>query len=346
MRHGGDLTAAMAAFGGERADWLELSTGINPHAYPLPALPDGLWRALPSAGLADAFVAAARRAYGAPEGSELVAAPGTQSLIQWLPRLAPPGAVAILGPTYAEHRLAWQAAGVEVIDSAADDPFPAGARHLVVVNPNNPDGRLLPKDRLAALAAEAARRTGVLVVDESFVDVTPAASAAGLSAEAPVLVLRSFGKFYGLAGVRLGVLIAGAGWSARVAAALGPWAVSGPALAIGAAALRDEGWAVAMRARLAEEAAALDGVLSEAGVALRGGTSLYRLAHHKAASALHGALARRRVWVRRFDWDDGLLRFGLPPTAEARRRLGQALADSLRALGEPDHSGDHGSVRV
>jgi cobalamin biosynthetic protein CobC len=326
----------MARHGGAREDWLDLSTGINPHAWPLPEVEQRFSHALPAAADETALLAVARMAYGVPADAGIVAAPGTQALIQWLPVLAPPGDVAILGPTYGEHALGWARAGraVQDITSLAQH---GEARHLVVVNPNNPDGRLLGPADLAALGEAAARRGGWLVVDESFVDVAPAASAAALVTALPVVILRSFGKFYGLAGVRLGFAIANPGIADAIRAALGPWAVAGPALAIGRLALADAGWADAMRQRLAREAAALDAVLAGHGE-ITGGTTLYRLLRHPQATVLHGHLASQHIWVRRFGWDEGLLRFGLPGSEANLKRLQAALAGFAHASPQGDSS--------
>lgn len=329
MQHGGDLTEARARHGGTGADWLDLSTGINPHAWPVPAdLGPAAWRRLPGAEEIAGLLAAARRAYGVPDGVGIVAAPGTQALIQWLPRLAPPGAVAVLGPTYAEHAASWRLAGraVAEIDQAA--ALPAAVKHAVVVNPNNPDGRVLGRDALAHLAREVGRRGGWLVVDESFADVDPALGVADLAAHFPIVALRSFGKFYGLAGVRLGFAVAAEPVAQRIAAAVGPWAVSGPAIAVARAALDDAGWAEAMRARLAAEACVLDAVLAAGGLEPAGGCALFRLARHPRAGLIHERLAAARIWTRRFDWADDLLRFGLPGSDPALDRLAAALREA------------------
>lgn len=340
MQHGGDLTTAMAVHGGTREAWLDLSTGINPFAWPVPGtLRPEAWTSLPTQGALDRLIAAARGAYDVPDDVAIVAAPGTQSLIQWLPQLAPEGPVAVVQPTYAEHALAWRRAGHQVIASSPAMPLPDAARHLVIVNPNNPDGHLFERERLARLAADVATRGGWLVIDESFIDVVPDASVAALCRDLPVLILRSFGKFFGLAGLRLGFLLARPDIAGQVAEALGPWSVAGPALEIGAAALLDDVYARTMREHLVREAAELDGLLQRAGLDVVGGTTLYRLVRHPLARHLHAHLARHHIWVRRFDWDDSLLRFGLPPDDQARRRLGEALADGLAAA----HVGDHGT---
>ncbi len=344
MQHGGDLGEAMARYGGERADWLDLSTGINPHPYPLPAIAPRFWQALPNAADAAALLAAARIAYEVPDAAGIAAAPGTQALIQWLPRLAVGGEVAIPGPTYAEHALAWRAAGFRVREIADLTDLPEDARHLVLVNPNNPDGGITPLAEIEAVAGVIAARGGWVIVDESFADTLvssqtgPDIGASALVERYPVLVLRSFGKFYGLAGVRLGFLIAGKSVAESVSAALGPWSVAGPALALGTAALADLGWRDAMREKLAGEAERLDTVLRAGGLEIAGGTSLFRLARTLDAQpldarpldahVLHARLASRRIWVRRFDWDRRLLRFGLPPDEAALLRLARALEEA------------------
>jgi cobalamin biosynthetic protein CobC len=327
MKHGGDLTQAMAQYGGTPELWLDLSTGINPRPWPIPAmLSDASWQRLPSRADQEALIAAARMAYHVPAGVEIAAASGTQALIQWLPYLATPGAVAVMGPTYSEHAAAWSQAGHEVLAFTALDHLPDHAGHVVVVNPNNPDGRLHDEAALARVAATMRDRDGWLVIDEAFADLDPACSAMALCRDLPVIILRSFGKFYGLAGLRLGFAIGSPAMIERVATALGPWPCSGPALAIGRAALLDQEWANRTRETLKSQAAKLDTVLIAARFAMVGGTALFRLVRHPDAKALHVALARQHIWCRRFEHDDALLRFGLPGDDASFDRLAAALA--------------------
>ena len=325
MKHGGDLTEAMARYGGAADIWLDLSTGINPWPYPVGDVSSAAWQRLPSRADEEALLAAARRAYRVPGGVDLVAASGTQALIQWLPYLAAPGPVAIVGPTYNEHAPAWQNAGHEVIAIGDLGELPDTAVHAVIVNPNNPDGRIADHATLAAVAAKLQSRGGWLVIDEAFADVDPALGAAVLCEKLPVVILRSFGKFYGLAGLRLGFAVAAPEIVRRIATALGAWAVSGPALQIGTAALGDDAWANRMREKLTEHATRLDYILTQAGCRIIGGTSLFRLVRHPDARYLHVQLARQRVWVRRFDYAGEWLRFGQPPDDAALGRLADAL---------------------
>jgi cobalamin biosynthesis protein CobC len=328
MKHGGDLSEAIHCHGGTPESWLDLSTGINPWPWPVPQpLPDSAWHRLPSRTEMDALAGAARQVYRAPDDVGIAAASGTQSLIQLAPYLATPGPVAIVGPTYSEHESAWLKAGHAVIAIDNLDALPDGAIHAVVVNPNNPDGRITDPATLFRIAATLKDRGGWLVVDEAFADIDPAISAIDVCSNLPVLTLRSFGKFYGLAGLRLGFIAGAADTIRRVSEALGPWPCSGPALLIGTAALEDRAWADGMRKTLAHQAGKLDDVLVKAGFAIVGGVPLFRLARHPRARELHAKLAQRHIWCRSFDWTHDLLRFGLPADDASLDRLAAALSD-------------------
>ena len=300
--HGGDLGHARAAFGEPEGGWIDLSTGVNPWPWPAPPLSSDALRRLPSEeGLAD-LSAAAARAFGARRALPV---PGAQAAIQHLPFCAPPGDVAIVSPTYNEHAPAWEAAGHRVRRVA--EPEPAGV--LVVANPNNPDGRSWRPEALLAVDC------GLLVVDESFVDPTPELS---LGSHEYVVVLRSFGKFYGLPGLRLGFALGPAELLDRLEARLGPWPVSGPALEIGARAYRDGAWAAEMRIRLRQAAARLDEALAARGYELLGGTPLFRFVAGEGGAA---RFARQGLWVRSFPDMPGRFRLGLPPDEAAQGRL-------------------------
>ncbi|WP_448202850.1 threonine-phosphate decarboxylase CobD [Azospirillum sp. sgz302134] len=317
--HGGDLDGARAAFAGAPEPWVDLSTGINPWPYPLPAIPPEAWSRLPARGAESALREAAAACYGAPSAAMVAAASGSQALIQLLPRLRAPGTVAVLGPTYAEHAAGWAGAGHRVTEVPTPDGVAADV--IVVVNPNNPDGRILPPADLLDLADRQAARGGWLVVDEAFADVTPEASVAAQAARPGLIVLRSFGKFFGLAGLRLGILLAAPALAEAVRAAVGPWAVSGPGLAVATAALSDSSWIAATRERLAREAARLNALLTDAGLTVAGGISLFRLIRESRATELYHALGQAGILVRRFDYRTDWLRLGLPQDEAAAGRL-------------------------
>lgn len=325
--HGGDLDAARAAFPGAPEPWIDLSTGINPWPYPLPAIPSDAWTRLPARNAEAALRAAAAACYGVPSSETVAAASGSQALIQLLPRLRPLGRVAVLVPTYAEHAAGWAAAGHEVVEVTGLEN--AEADVLVLVNPNNPDGRTLSVAALLALAERQAARSGWLVVDEAFVDGEPSGSVAPFAGTPGLIVLRSFGKFFGLAGLRLGIALAEPGLAAVLRAAVGPWAVSGPGLSVATAALTDERWIAATRRRLKAEAAALDRLLTDAGLGVVGGTGLFRLVAHDRAPALYQALGEAGILVRRFERCGAWLRLGLPADEDARLRLRAVCARTL-----------------
>ncbi|MEI8394025.1 MAG: threonine-phosphate decarboxylase CobD [Rhodospirillaceae bacterium] len=323
--HGGNLCRARLRFPAAPEPWLDLSTGINPWPYPFEPPAAEVWQRLPAEASLESLVSAAARAYGAAGPDRVATAPGSQALIQLLPRLHPPCRVAVVGPTYAEHALCWSVAGhrVEMVDHP-DHLFESDAGVGILVNPNNPDGRLWPPALLARLAAHFAARGGWLVVDEAFADALP-------PTELPVehsglIALRSFGKFFGLAGLRLGFALAEPMLAASLRQAIGPWPVSGPAAVIGAAALADSAWINATRSRLVSAAEQLDRLLSGCGLTVLGGTPLFRLAHSDKAAALYQRLGEAGILVRRFEAHPAWLRFGLPDSEAARLRVEAALS--------------------
>ncbi|MDP6951511.1 MAG: threonine-phosphate decarboxylase CobD [Alphaproteobacteria bacterium] len=315
--HGGELAWAKRRFPQAGDDWLDLSTGINPHAYPFSPPGETAWTRLPEAAEISTLSEAAAACYGAPGADNVVPVPGVQALIQLLPRLCTLGRVAVVGPTYAEHARAWAAAGhtVEIVGTLLG---PAdGFDTVVVTNPNNPDGARHTADALAALS-------GRVILDESYADVAPEISFAS-RLDGRTVVMRSFGKFYGLPGLRLGFAIAAADLADRVRDAFGPWPVSGPAVAVGCEALADSAWADAMRRRLAIESTDLDSILVEAGLAVVGGTTLFRLIESPQADDVFERLGSRGILVRRFTDQPGRLRFGLPGSEAGAARLAEAL---------------------
>ena len=328
IAHGGRLIEARRRYPRAPAPFIDLSTGINPYAYPLAPWPASALTRLPEPEMLADLQAAAAQAYGAASPAMVVAAPGTQILIGLLPHLLGLGSVTILGPTYGGHQAAWDAAGAEVHLERTWELFAKRAcregETAILCNPNNPDGRLIDPDRLAALAS----RGGVLIVDEAFADLEdPPVGAAPLLPADGLLILRSFGKSYGLAGVRLGFLLASPAMAARIRTALGPWAVSGPALAAGLAGLADSAWRTAMRPRLQAACDRLDRLAATAALTLVGGTRLFRLYRAGHAAAMFERLAMGGILVRRFDDATNLLRVGLPGNEAEWRRLSAALRD-------------------
>jgi cobalamin biosynthesis protein CobC len=325
LSHGGDLDAARRRFPGAPEPFIDLSTGINPYPYPVPRLAADVFARLPEPADLGRLARAAACAYGAPSEAHVVPVPGTQIALPIVAGLVPPGRALVLTPGYAEHARAAALAGHRVEATSRLDECSA-ATLVIIGNPNNPDGRLFARSDLLALAAELRGRRGLLVVDEAFMDVGPPGSSLAPDVDgANIIVLRSFGKFFGLAGMRLGFALAPPPLARKIAAALGPWAVSGPALAVGTKALADTAWIERTRARLDTSAQRLDAILADLALPLVGGTSLFRLVQTPAANALFQHLGEAGIWVRAFAENPKWLRFGLPGNEAAWKRLKAAL---------------------
>lgn len=290
------MDEAIRVWGGPADAWLDLSTGISPWSYPFGDVPAGSWQALPTQTAESGLVKAARRFWQVPDGADILAAPGASSVIARMPLLARQGRVQIEGPTYNEHAAAFGQAGWDV---SAEGPGQA----QVVVHPNNPDGRLWRSEELSG---------DLRIIDESFCDTMPEASLISEAGRSDTLVLKSFGKFWGLGGLRLGFVIGPARYIDALRSILGPWPVSGPAIMIGRQALSDPAWAAMHRDRLSESAVRLDQAFAAKGAQLLGGTSLFRLYEVDNAADWQARLARIRVWSRVFPYNARWIRLGLP----------------------------------
>lgn len=329
--HGGDLAWADARFGKPAGGWLDLSTGVNPESYPVPDLPIAAWSRLPTGGDLATLIGAAADAYGAPSDA-VVPAAGSEAVLSLLPRLLAPTKVAILAPSYSSHATAWKAAGHRIQGLDVETVL-AGrlgeARILVICNPNNPDGTRFHPERLIALADDLFESGGLLVVDETFADGEPKTSVAAQTGREGLVVFRSIGKFYGLAGLRLGFALAAPRLADALREGLGAWPVSGPACRIGTAALRDTAWREAAKTRLKERGAALDSILDKTGLSIAGSTLLFRLVRRTGARTLFNRLGEKgiltRAFIERSDW----LRMGIPDEANLPR-LAAAL-DAIRS---------------
>ncbi len=328
--HGGGLRAVAAHYQIPWSDWLDLSTGINPLGWPIPRLPPSVWQRLPEND--DGLLAAAADYYGT---GALLPVAGTQAALQVLPQLRHAGNVVIAAPTYAEHARAWQGVGHEVrlLPWSVLTGPPTESTRLVldqadvfiVVHPNNPTGDVVDTDRLLAIHARLSRRGGWLIVDEAFMDATPGQSLVVRAPPAGLIILRSLGKFFGLAGLRVGFVMAEPGLLQTLDHRLGPWAVNGPGRYLATRALRDARWIDTMRLHLPLASARLAALLKRHGLSPSGGNPLFQWVKTTSAPALQQALAQQAIWVRRFD-DPQSLRFGLPGTEADWLRLDNALA--------------------
>ena len=321
--HGGNLGEMVRALGRPEADWLDLSTGVNPHPWAAPTPPPSSWSRLPDPR--DGLVEAASEYYRA---SSLLPIPGTAAALALLPLLRARSRVAVVDPGYSEHAAAWQQAGHEVVPvSSAHLAGGAGVACdvLLVTNPNNPDGSYFEPEILLEWRTALAARGGWMLVDEGFVDPTPEFSLAAHCPLPGLIVLRSLGRFFGLPGMRVGFALGPDELLAPLAAALGPWPVNGPGRWVARQALADAGWQARMRAQLRQEGERLHALLGDRFKRRVVGTPLFGTVLTPQAAAIHEWLAREAILVRLLDHQDGL-RIGLPPDEAGWERLSSALA--------------------
>jgi len=320
LEHGGRLRKAAEQYGIAEADWLDLSSGLAPWPWPIPEIGMRAWARLPETD--DGLEQAARDYYGA---AHVLPVPGSQAAIQLLPRLRRAGKVGVLSPCYAEHAEAWRRSGYivrEVLEQEVDF-FLDSLDVLVVVNPNNPTGLSLTPERLLDWHARLAQRGGWLVVDEAFMDNTPQLSLAAQADQVGLIVLRSFGKFFGLAGVRLGFVLAERKLLKLLAEQVGPWAVSGPTRVLGQVCLRDSQGHERQRVRSEAASLRLAQLLEHHGLKPQGGCALFQWLITDRAELLHEFMARRGILLRLFTHNSSL-RFGLPADEADWSRLEQA----------------------
>lgn len=326
LEHGGRLLRAARQYGIPASDWLDLSTGISPFAWPVPTIPASAWHRLPEDD--DGLVDVARDYYGAPH---VLPVAGTQAAIQALPQLRPCSRIGVIAPGYAEHAHAWRREGHAVETLPADVLLASAQRFdvVVLIHPNNPGGdRFEPAD-LLALHAVLASRGGWLVVDEAFIDVEPARSLCAHADREGLIVLRSVGKFFGLAGARAGFVCAAPSLLDALRERLGPWTLTGPTRHVLRAALADVDWQVKACEWLRVAGERLRATLVARGIVPTAGCAFFQWWQHADAHALHEALATRGILTRRFDAPVSL-RFGLPPDDDGFARLDAALAEVMR----------------
>ncbi len=325
LEHGGRLIAAARHYDIAPANWLDLSTGINPFGWPVPdslLIPSESWTRLPEED--DGLAEAACRAYGAP-GALPVA--GSQAALQVLPILRSPGRVGIPQPAYAEHAQAWRRAGYEVI-AWTEERGMEGLDALVLIHPNNPTGTRYLISNLLEWHAFLAARGGYLIVDEAFLDATPEASLAPYCARDGLVVLRSLGKFFGLPGARVGFVLAGEAILTYLQEVLGPWTIPGPSRWVARQALADTAWQSATRVRVVAAGQRLARLLGEHDLDPSGGTALFQWVRTPRAALIAERIARRGILVRRFD-DPPSLRFGLPGHETEWLRLAETLREVM-----------------
>lgn len=325
LRHGGALDRVRAEFPDAPLPWIDLSTGINPRPYPDVSLHQSAFTDLPSYSAFDACRRAMASAFSASSDCVLPVA-GSELVIRLLPFMLDLQRVAILTPSYADHALSWRSAGCEVVESAEPLALLDDVDAVIICQPNNPDGQSLAPELLMQAREKLAARGGYLIIDEAYADLEPRLSLAQAAGEEGLIILRSSGKFFGLAGLRLGAVLAGVNLLERLQALLGQWNVSGAALEIGQRAYSDKAWQASTRSQLRSAAEQLDGVLEAAGFSIAGGTDLFRYVATPVPGQAHATwqrLAAAGIYTRRFSSQNDYLRIGLP----ADQSLGDRLVD-------------------
>lgn len=308
--HGGGLDTAIKQYGGTRENWLDLSTGINPNPYPIPDIPMHYWHVLPDEAAKTNLLQAARKFWHVPDRSAIVAASGVSAIIAQLPNLVEKSRVSILGPTYNEFAAAF---------TGQNWPLDKRAPVQVRVHPNNPDGRVFSRSQIAE------QHDQLTIIDESFCDTCPENSLIDLADKPNHIILKGTGKFWGLAGLRLGFAITTPELAEKLIQQLGPWHISGPAQYIGQQALSDQAWVDNTRNNLARMAQQLRDVLAQNHLTPLGGTDLFQLAETSCAKTLHRHLCEHHILTRIFPYSTKWIRLGLPANTNASSRLNDAL---------------------
>ncbi|GHA56185.1 threonine-phosphate decarboxylase [Amylibacter ulvae] len=308
--HGGGLDAAMAQFGGTRDHWLDLSTGINPIPYPIGDIPMDSWTRLPDQDGDNTLINAARKFWHVPNGANILASSGVSQIIAMLPQIASGANFQIAKPTYNEHEAAFVHAGFTLNNSAPVK---------IYVHPNNPDGKTHVIDD------NTLKNADLIIIDESFCDICPSESLVKFATRPNVIILKGLGKFWGLAGLRLGFAIGHPANIQKLRNLIGPWAVSGPAQYIGARALDDTDWITKTRKRLQTDAFRLDKIAIASGLGIIGGTDLFRLYKTNDAVSFQKHLAQNYIWSRIFPYSSEWIRLGLPGQPDHWAQIESAL---------------------
>jgi cobalamin biosynthetic protein CobC len=335
LSHGGNILAMAEKYHVPQNEWLDLSTGLNPNGWSVHAIPENVWQALPEEG--DELQRAACEYYGC---EYCLPVAGSQAAIQLLPSLRKGSKVGIISPTYAEHEHAWKKAGhtVKRIDACDVESEIVHLDVLVVVNPNNPTGEMFSVETLLGWHLQLSKKGGWLVVDEAFMDVTPELSLISTGIRSGLIILRSLGKFFGLAGVRCGVVITDKELLTLLAEKMGPWSVTGPSRYVATQALRDHDWHVTTRQSLKQHGHRLTTLLKQHGLPANGGTALFQWFKHPQAKKIFDAFARQGILLRLFNENasaNSSLRFGLPKNEQQWLRLSEALntlPESIKAI--------------
>jgi len=323
LKHGGRLREAAEHYQIPLSDWIDLSTGINPNGYPIPNIPSALWQRLPEDQ--DDLIATAQRYY---QCASLLAVAGSQAAIQSLPLLRPQGKVGFIQPSYAEHAYAWKKAGHHIINLEPDtiNQHIKQLNVLVLVNPNNPSAQIFTHEQCLSWLAQLNTHNGWLIIDEAFIDATPELSLSHLAPLKGLIILRSIGKFFGLAGIRSGFVLAEPAILNELAEHLGPWTISNPSRFMTQHALQNTSWQQTTRGNINKQSLRLQQLLQQYQLAITGSNPLFQWIKTQQASHIHQQLAQQAVFTRLFTHPSSI-RFGLPANELEWTHLEKALKE-------------------
>ena len=322
LEHGGYLISAAEKYKIPIEQWVDLSTGINPNGWPIPNIPSACWQRLPESG--DSLISAAKDYY---QCQSILAVAGSQAAIQILPQLRSKSKVGVLPLAYAEHGYSWKKAGHEIVELTEEtigDQLDL-LDVLILINPNNPTTQRFSKDHLLNWHKKLQQRNGWLIVDEAFIDTTPEESLCSYPASDGLIILRSIGKFFGLAGIRCGFVVGQEKLLTKINEALGPWTISHPSRYVATAALIDKQWQQQTRYDLKKQSERLVLLLTKRGLKPDGQTDLFVWIKIPEAKGIHQALAEQGVLTRLFDQPLSL-RFGLPQNEQQWSQFDIALS--------------------
>ena len=314
LEHGGDLDKAINCYGGEKYQWIDLSTGINPEPYPIPRLEISDWKNLPTLTEIQSLEKIIKSKL--QTSSEIVLVPGAQSAINFLPFLLKKKKVKILSPTYNEYQFCFQNAGWDVHFCKKFNQL-FDSEVVIIVNPNNPDGKIYDVKDLIKLSKSVEQ----LIVDESFIDSSLCKSViSGIDSDTSnIIVIRSFGKFFGLAGMRLGFIISNSKINKKFKNSLGPWPISKMAIKIASKAFQDETWIKKTKIKLVATVKLMDRLMDVVNWKTIGGTNLFRLYSTPNSDLAQKLLAEQYIWSRKFSYSKKWLRLGIPSNEDFRK---------------------------
>jgi L-threonine-O-3-phosphate decarboxylase len=339
LEHGGGLIAAARKYKRPLHEWLDLSTGINPIPYVVPEIPAEIWRRLPQDN--DELLEAASAYFGT---AALLAVSGSQAAIQLIPHLFERSRVGLMLPSYNEHKHAWIQAGHEIVEIQSNSSISAQCSQLqldvlLLCNPNNPTGDLIDLQTIEECLSIMKKKQGTVLVDEAFMDSTPEKSVLPLLEQYQdnLIVLRSLGKFFGLAGARVGFVAASTQILSALTEKLGPWTISGPSRFVACHALRNTQWQESNRHFLKTTAKKLLDELASAKLPADGYTDYFAWVKHRNARQLHEMLCQAGIFTRYFA-EPASIRFGLPATATESLRLRAELHELMENIAELSRS--------